>query len=177
MKTKTLLSLVAALSSGLLAASSAHAQSQLSDQVLFFNQLTTIPEGTAGTIEPIITLGTDPTGAGITGYVSLLETTTGGNVPQNVSDYIWVDQGTFFFASDGDPDGFPTFPFNAVVAGNPLGSLPETGGFQDVSSYFGLPTGALQVMSDVDVVPEPSTMALLGLGGLAFVQYFRRRKA
>ena len=169
--------MAAALAGSLLAALPAHAQSQLSDTVLFFGKTFTIPELGTGP-ESIVTLGSNPTGLGApTGYVSLLETSTGGNGSQNVSDYLWFENGVFFFASDGDPGGFPTVPFDPTVAAAPLGSLLETGAFQDLSPAFGQPNGAILVMSDVETTPEPSTLALFGLGGAALVNCYRRRKA
>jgi hypothetical protein len=175
MKTKTLLPLAAALAGSLFAALPAHAVPGTSDTVLFFGTPFTIPEGTGSAPESTITLGTGPVGA--IGYVSLLESPTAGNVPPNVSDYLWLENGVFFFASDGDPGGFPAVPFDAAVAGAPLASIPETGTFQDLSPFFGLTPSSILVMSDVSATPEPSTLALFGLGGAALVNCLRRRKA
>ena len=56
--------------------------------------------------------------------------------------------------------------------------IPETGQFQDVSSFFNQPAGFAQILSDI-AIPEPSTwaMMLLGFGGMGAVLRRRRRQA
>ncbi len=56
-------------------------------------------------------------------------------------------------------------------------TIAETGKWQDVSSYFGQPAGFAQVISDVDVVPEPGawSMLIVGLGALGAA--LRRRRS
>ena len=65
--------------------------------------------------------------------------------------------------------------FNAATTGlSVLGTITETGHWQDVSSYFGQPSGFVNIQSDV---PEPGAWALMlagfGLAGTAL----RRRAA
>ncbi|MEY2428322.1 MAG: hypothetical protein QOJ40_1207 [Verrucomicrobiota bacterium] len=76
-----------------------------------------------------------------------------------VSDQIWVQSGQWYFASDPDLQNL-TVPV--------LGTLVEDGTFQDVSGFFGLPGGSMQVMSDV---PEPGMLSLALLGGGALIAF------
>jgi hypothetical protein len=73
-----------------------------------------------------------------------------------------------------------------TFGGTPFESIPETGAFQNLTSAFttafDLNTGALpiiQVRSDLDAVPEPSTWALmaLGFGVLGGAGYWSRRRS
>jgi hypothetical protein len=94
-----------------------------------------------------------------------------------LSDQFYVQANFFYFASDPELQNL-TIP---VVA-----NLTETGAFQDVGSIFLstsgaplFPSGALGFISDVEGVPEPSTLALAGLGVLGVIGYgwSRQRRA
>ena len=98
-----------------------------------------------------------------------------------VSDQVWTNPSSpfsFFFVSDNDPgtlsltqtpDGFTTFIS--------INNITETGGLQDVSSYFGFPNGIVRVFSETDVAtPEPATL-LLTLPALLTLGIVRVRKA
>src|ERR1017187_1563280 len=85
-----------------------------------------------------------------------------------ISDAIYIDQNLFLnFVSDTDTGGGIGIPFNGPI----VGIYTETGLLQDVGTNFlntaSLPLftpGVLQVASDVDVVPEPSTIGLVVVG-------------
>ena len=83
--------------------------------------------------------------------------------------------------SDADPGGLPALPTGVTPQ-----FLAENGGVQGVTdqlrasataSGFGFPSNlTVQVQSDApEVVPEPASIALCGLGAAALV-IFRRRK-
>jgi hypothetical protein len=59
--------------------------------------------------------------------------------------------------------------------------LPETGGFQDLSGYFGLAAGTFEFQSgDIGAVPIPAALPLFGtaLAGMgAFARWRKRRVA
>jgi hypothetical protein len=80
-----------------------------------------------------------------------------------LSDEIFTDGHVLFLASDPLTD--PTCNL----------CLTETGGWQDIGTFFGLPEGTTFVFSDVEATPEPTTFTLLGSGLLGLVM-MRRRK-
>jgi hypothetical protein len=85
-----------------------------------------------------------------------------------VSDQLWVQNQFFYFASDPNLVNLSTLGIPVI------GALVENGTPQDVSSFFGLPTGSVQVLSDADI-PEPGTMTLVGLGFVGLLAVCRRR--
>jgi hypothetical protein len=86
-----------------------------------------------------------------------------------VSDQIYVQNQQFYFASDPDLQ-------NLAALGIPVvGGIVEDGTPQDVSAFFG---GAIPiaVLSDVESVPEPATIALLSMGMAGMAGYVWRRR-
>ena len=54
--------------------------------------------------------------------------------------------------------------FNSLFGSLPiLGSIQETGGWQDVSAFYGQGAGFAYVQSDI---PEPVSLSILGMGVL-----------
>ena len=86
-----------------------------------------------------------------------------------VSDQLWVQNGFFYFASDPDLQNLAAFGIPVV------GVLVENGLLQDASPFFHLPTGTVQVQSDV--VPEPGVGSLALLGGGLLVSLKRRHQS
>jgi hypothetical protein len=67
--------------------------------------------------------------------------------------------------------------FNAFAAGlGILGSVAENGLWQDVSAFFGVPAGSAFAQSDVEQVPEPGSLALLGAALIGFAALRRRAR-
>jgi hypothetical protein len=83
------------------------------------------------------------------------------------SDQVSIRGGLVYFTSDP----YPAFTDVTVVF-----SLKESGVFQDVSQYFNLAPGAIQVRSDVETpLPSTWTMMLIGLAAFGFVATRRVR--
>jgi hypothetical protein len=91
-----------------------------------------------------------------------------------VSDYVFALGSSLVFASDvnGPLPGLNSGGGISVVI------LTETGGWQDVSRYFGLAPGSALVASDVSSTPLPATLPLMGgvLGAGCCIAMWRRRR-
>ncbi len=144
----------------------------------------------AGNQSDTIVFGPASNPGGLVGFINLFETNTtefspaflpaSANVPNNigiilyedasqsvVSDQLWTQAGFWYFASDPN---LINFAQNGIT---PVGAIVENGNLQDVSSFFLLLPGSMQVESDA--VPEPATIVLVSLGTASLVG-FRRRK-
>ncbi len=109
--------------------------------------------------------------------------TDGGNaiIASQVSYDTSTFSGTFVDASTvGDPAGSGITGGDTVVNSNYVRfnglTLANIGIRSDAANPLGIPTDRAPIagMQIIEVIPEPSTTALLGLGGLALI--FRRRK-
>src|ERR1022692_1514294 len=176
MKTKILYTLAAALAASL-AATTIHAQ-QASDQIIYTptGLDVLLPEnGPPGSeflpaFAPVPNL---PNQA-----ILMYEGVPGQSL---LSDALWVQGGYLYFESDYN-DVLSSYPGSSVVP--TVASIEETGTLQDLGVLLtlnGLPGGppalppnTLLVSSDV---PEPSTLALIGMGWTALATLLRRRKA
>ena len=151
------------------------------------------PPGTFGLVGP----GTLPVGTGFIGGVALIEPlgtgiAAGTPILYNqfpVSDLVLsfrftnpngVNTFGVAFISDGSPDlvAWINF-FNATPpAVFTLPTLVETGVYQDVTPFLGLPVPGpfrVAVLSDVEAIPEPQTYALFA-AGLGLLHLVLRRK-
>jgi PEP-CTERM motif len=110
-----------------------------------------------------------------------------------VSDRVWVEVQpaianpilgpqngvNIFMCSDSTEGVAPPFAFTCPTS-NVIGSIPETGALQDVTSFFTILTGSglrVEVQSDIgDQVPEPATLLLLSAGVAGLAGYGRSRR-
>ena len=100
--------------------------------------------------------------------------TEGSTTNSVVSDFVYTDANLLIhFASADEAGNFATLLFLP-----PTVFLPETGGLQDVSNYFGLAPLTLEVQSDVEATPLPAALPLFasGLGVMGFLAKRRKRK-
>jgi hypothetical protein len=107
-----------------------------------------------------------------------------------ISDLLWVSNNTdnipgcppggfMCFVSDDDPSFLGTLLDTLLGGGHASNPRLETGLLDDVTADLyatGAPGFTVSVQSDVETVPEPSTILLLG-SGLAGLAYWRRRQA
>jgi hypothetical protein len=181
MKTNILNKVLVAMAVVLLSAG-AHAVVAIpSDEVIFtptgFNQL--IPENGPAGSEFLPAFAPAP---GLPDQA--IELTEPGTPAPQLSDALWVQNGYFYFESDDENGNLPNFSgfLNSFPVGGPpppTVEIPETGQLQDlgvllVGPNAPLPPGTLLVQSDLDV-PEPSTLALLAIGGMAIGRMLRRK--
>lgn len=69
-----------------------------------------------------------------------------------------------FLLSDGDPLFAQVILIPSVLRTSPQTILEETGQLQDLTPFLGTAPFGLRVQVQSDVIPEPATFALLGLG-------------
>ncbi len=174
MKTKTTKPLILALATTISAAFPAAAQ--LSDTLIYtpLNINLVIPENGPPASEFVPAFAPVPN---LQDQAVLLFEPGGTAGVRVLSDALWVQNGFLYFESDVN-DVLPNFPASIPV----VGTLDETGTLQDLGVLMISPTGApafnpgtLLVASDVET-PEPSTLAMLGIGGIIGAASFLRRR-
>jgi hypothetical protein len=108
------------------------------------------------------------------------QTTISPPAPNNLvtitgaSDLVSADDTSISLTSDGDAGGLDTFAnINLLVV------LPETGGPQDLSQYFGFAanSGAVVVQSDTEPEPPALTLFLTGLGLMGLLLWRSKRNS
>jgi len=177
MKTKTTKPLALVLVTIISAALPAAAQTQLSDTVIYTptSFSATIPENNPLVSEFLPAFAPAPN---VPDQAVLMFEQGGTAGNQVLSDALWVQAGQLYFESDVN-DVLTQLPPAIPV----VNSVVETGNLQDLGVLFRSPTGApaflpntLLVASDIET-PEPSTLALLGIGGaVGAFSFLRRRK-
>ena len=145
---------------GLLAAVPVRAQNTLSDRVIIQGQVFNFIEATnvSQFFPAFFQAPPIPNGA-----ILLFEDTS----QTVVSEQLYIQNGFWYFASDPDLQNL-----NAALV-PVIGAIVENGQLQDVSQFFGLPTGFVQVQSDFEV-PEPGAFSLTLLGCGLLVALRRR---
>jgi hypothetical protein len=153
----------------------------------------------ASTPEPLVTFGS-PLGNGVFSTMPLPPTVTLLGAVVLFESKNAVDATTLFFngipVSDvavsfvmpGSPaigvnlisDGHPDLPawvayLNSLPAAAPITVMAETGAYQDVTQALHTPYN-VQIASDVEAVPEPTSYSLLGLGLGLLATWVRRQR-
>ena len=82
--------------------------------------------------------------------------------PTNLSDALEAAQTGTDVIAFFDPTGLPTGTFD-------LGNIATPGVSADLIGFSFTPIGADTVIASLTVVPEPASLALLGLGGVALL--------
>ncbi len=173
-----LLSAILAVALGFWIAAPVQAQTSPQSDLVFLQGALVISatEGASGTTpEYFPAFAPAPGGTTVSG-INLYElAVTSGTI----SDQLWIQpnpaaggQLFWYFSSDPFVPGQTDMPSNVPV----VASLVEDGTVQDMSPYFALPPGFIQVQSDVEQTPEPGTLALLGAGATGLLGYAWRRR-